>query len=115
MIVAIGCGASGTDSEATPSTQPSDVSPVPASIVIQPAAPTIAVGATVQLSAAVLSSAGSSAHVDQSVTWHSLSPSRMSVSSSGLVTGLSAGQGTINANSVQTPTVFAGVTVTITP
>jgi len=114
-LVAFGCGGSSNDSASITSNPPSSNTPIPVSIVIQPTSATIAVGGTVQLSATVLGSSGTSSKVDQAVTWHSLSPARMSVSASGLVTGLAAGQGTINASAASFPTVFSGATVTITP
>jgi hypothetical protein len=79
------------------------------SISVAPTTASIAVAATRQLTASALP-----AEAAQNVTWSSSAPSVATVSSSGLVTGISAGSATITATSVSdvTKTSTAAITVT---
>ena len=70
----------------------------------------VVAGRTVQLSATVTSSGGA---ISQSVTWLSENASRATVSSTGLVTGVSAGPVVIRATSVAVPTAQGTYTVTV--
>jgi uncharacterized protein YjdB len=65
------------------------------SVAVTPAAATVAVGGTVQLTAHVVAATGDT--VPAQVEWATLDPSRARVSSSGLVTGVAAGQALIVA------------------
>lgn len=65
------------------------------SVTVTPAAATVAVGGTVQLTAHVIAATGDT--VTAQVEWATLDPSRARVSASGLVTGVSAGQALIVA------------------
>lgn len=80
-----------------------------ASVSVAPATASIAVAVTRQLTASALP-----AEAAQNVTWTSSAPSVATVSSSGLVTGVSAGSATITATSVSdvTKTRTAAITVT---
>lgn len=80
-----------------------------ASVSVAPTTASIAVAATRQLTASALP-----AEAAQNVTWSSSAPSVATVSSSGLVTGVSAGSATITATSVSdvTKTSTAAITVT---
>lgn len=80
-----------------------------ASVSVAPSTASIAVAATRQLTASALP-----AEAAQNVTWTSSAPSVATVSSSGLVTGVSAGSATITATSVSdvTKTSTAAITVT---
>jgi uncharacterized protein YjdB len=76
-----------------------NVTPVPvASVTVSPAAATILVGATQQLSAATKDSAGNTL-TGRVVTWSSSNAAVASVNNSGLVTGNAAGSVTITATS----------------
>ncbi|WP_460143151.1 phage tail tube protein [Pseudomonas sp. S3_B08] len=79
------------------------------SVSVAPTTASIAVAATRQLTASALP-----AEAAQNVTWSSSAPSVATVSSSGLVTGVSAGSATITATSVSdvTKTSTAAITVT---
>ncbi|WP_434706921.1 Ig domain-containing protein [Pseudomonas sp. D4-18] len=79
------------------------------SVSVTPTSASIAVAATRQLTASALP-----AEAAQNVTWSSSAPSVATVSSSGLVTGVSAGSATITATSVSdvTKTGTAAITVT---
>jgi hypothetical protein len=80
-----------------------------ASVSVAPSTASIAVAATRQLTASALP-----AEAAQNVTWTSSAPSVATVSSSGLVTGVSDGSATITATSVSdvTKTSTAAITVT---
>lgn len=79
------------------------------SVSVAPTTASIAVAATRQLTASALP-----AEAAQNVTWSSAAPSVATVSSSGLVTGVSAGSATITATSASdvTKTSTAAITVT---
>ncbi|SNY42403.1 Bacterial surface proteins containing Ig-like domains [Pseudomonas sp. LAMO17WK12:I6] len=79
------------------------------SVSVAPTTASIAVAATRQLTASALP-----AEAAQNVTWTSSAPSVATVSSSGLVTGVTAGSATITATSVSdvTKTSTAAITVT---
>jgi hypothetical protein len=79
------------------------------SVSVAPTTASIAVAATRQLTASALP-----AEAAQNVTWSSSAPSVATVSSSGLVSGVSAGSATITATSVSdvTKTSTAAITVT---
>jgi len=75
------------------------VTPVPvASVAVAPAVMSMLVGATAQLAAVTLDSAGSVLS-GRPVTWGSSAPAVASVNSVGLVTGATAGSATITATS----------------
>ena len=75
------------------------VNPVPvASVAVAPASATIVVGATQQLTATPLDSAGNPL-TGRTVTWTSSDPTVAPVSGSGLVTGVAVGSVTITATS----------------
>lgn len=80
------------------------------SVTISPANPTVEVGQTTQLSATVDADAG----VAQSVTWESNAEGIATVSDSGLVTGVAAGEAEITATSTVDATKSDTVTVTVT-
>lgn len=71
----------------------------------------VVVGLGLQLSATVLPANAD----DKSVTWSSASPEVATVSSTGLVTGVSVGTSVITATSVAEDTVFGTLTVTVNP
>lgn len=73
------------------------VAPV-ATIAVSPSAPSIAINATVQLSA-TLKDASGNVLTGRTVTWTTAAASIATVSGSGLVTGVTAGQVTITATS----------------
>jgi uncharacterized protein YjdB len=95
------------------------VAPV-ATVTVAPANPSIAINGTVQLSA-TLKDAGGNVLTGRSVTWSTSASGTATVSGSGLVTGVAAGQATITATSegqagtstvtVQAPAPVATVTV----
>ena len=70
---------------------------------------TVAIGGTTQLTATV-----SPAGTAQGVTWSSSAEAVATVSSTGLVTGVSGGQAVIRATSIVDPSVSATRTVTVT-
>ncbi|MBD8493831.1 phage tail tube protein [Pseudomonas syringae] len=86
-------------------------SPAPAvtSVAVAPTTASIAVGATRQLTATV-----SPGGAPQSVTWTSSAPGVASVSTSGLVTGVSAGTATITATSTVDGTKTGTSAITVT-
>ena len=81
-----------------------------ASVDVTPASAIVAVGGTVQLTAA-LKDAGGEPLIGRTVTWSSNAPQFANVSSTGLVTGVAAGPATISATS-EGKTGTASVTVT---
>lgn len=72
--------------------------PPVASITVAPATPSIAISATVQLSA-TLRDAGGAVLTGRAVTWETSAQGIATVSASGLVTGVAAGSATITARS----------------
>lgn len=89
------------------------VNPRPAviSVSIAPAAPTVVVGQNVALTATVAVVGGAST----AVAWVSSNPSTVTVSASGTITGVAAGNASVSATSVADPTKSATVPVTVTP
>lgn len=88
------------------------VAPVPvATVVVTPAAPNVNVGQTVQLTATPYSSTGQ-AITGRPVTWTTNAATIATVSSSGLVTGVSAGNAVITAT-IEGKTGTANVTVQV--
>lgn len=85
--------------------------PVPvAGVTVTPSTVTVAEGDTVTLAASV-----QPAGVNQAVTWSSAQPAVATViTSTGVVTGISAGVATITATSVADPSRSASATVTVT-
>ncbi|MGO0684086.1 phage tail tube protein [Pseudomonas fulva] len=79
------------------------------SVAVTPGTASIAVGATRQLSASA-----TPAQAGQNVTWSSSAPSVATVSSSGLVTGVSAGSAVITATNVSDKTKTATSNITVT-
>ena len=85
--------------------------PVPVgSVSVTPTSATVQVGASVQLSAATLD-ANNNPLTGRLITWSSSNPAVSSVSSSGLVRGIAAGNATISALS-ETKTGTAAISVT---
>jgi uncharacterized protein YjdB len=85
-----------------------------ASVTVTPASPSIAAGATVQLTATVKAADGST--ITRPVTWSTSAPAVATVSTSGLVTGVAAGTATITATSDgQTGTATVTVTQSTPP
>ena len=82
------------------------------SVTVTPASPTVNVGATVQLSAAV---AGDDEPRPQTVTWTTSDAAIATVSATGLVTGVAPGSATIRATSTVDTSVYGTATVTVTP
>ena len=78
-------------------------------ISVAPTTASIAVAATRQLTASALP-----VEAAQNVTWSSATPGVATVSSSGLVTGVSAGSAVITATSVSDPAKTATSTITVT-
>jgi trimeric autotransporter adhesin len=94
------------------------VNPTVASITIDPSDPTVSVGLTQQMSAAGTDSNGNALTLTAgtsctgtTVCWSSATPSVATISTGGLVTGVSAGTSTITASS---GTATATTTATIT-
>ena len=92
-----------------------------ATVTVAPAAPSVQVGATVQLTA-TLKDVNGNVLTGRGVTWATSAPGVMSVSPSGLVTGLAVGSGSVTATSegkvgTTTVTVIAVpvATVTVSP
>lgn len=79
------------------------------SVAVAPTTASIVVAATRQLTASALP-----AEAAQNVTWSSSAPSVATVSSSGLVTGVSAGSATITATSVSDATKTSTAAITVT-
>ena len=94
----LGCGGSSTTQNSSPTNPPS---PPPSasltSISITPAITSLNVGATQQLTATGKYSDGSSKDLTSTVTWSSSSANLATVSSGGLVTGMTSGNVTITA------------------
>jgi uncharacterized protein YjdB len=84
-----------------------------ASVQVTPATASVVVGATVQLTATPLDSAGN-ALTGRTITWQSGDAGVASVSVSGLVTGVTAGSATITAAS-EGKNGFSSITVTPPP
>src|SRR5439155_506450 len=82
-----------------------------ATVTVSPAAASVSVGATVQLTA-TLKDASGNVLTGRSVTWTSSTPTLAPVSGTGLVTGLGAGTATITATSEEQSGTSA-VTVTL--
>ena len=79
------------------------------SVSVAPTTASIAVAATRQLTASALP-----VEAAQTVTWSSATPGVATVSSTGLVTGVSAGSAVITATNVSDPTKSATSTITVT-
>ncbi|MBY0490830.1 MAG: Ig-like domain-containing protein [Gemmatimonadaceae bacterium] len=84
--------------------------PVVRSVTVTPANPSLLIAATRQLAATLDVDAGTST----AVTWVSATPAVATVSSTGLVTAVSAGTSVIRATSAANPTVSGTTTVTVT-
>jgi len=80
------------------------------SILISPAAPTIALGQSQQLTAAGVFSDGSQQEMTKTVTWATAQPSVASIDQSGLASGKLAGSASLTATSGD---VTASVTLTV--
>jgi large repetitive protein len=83
----------------------------PQSIVVSPSGPTVVRGQTVQFSASVSFPDSTTVNPDTFVTWTSSSPA-VSISKTGLATGVLAGSSTISAT---LSGVFASTTLTVAP
>ena len=86
--------------------------PAVARVTVEAASTTIAVGGSVQLQAVVRDADGNPLD-DRTVTWASANMAIATVSASGMVTGVSAGEAPINA-SVDTVTGTLAITVSAT-
>ena len=101
-------------SEGKSGTSTITVNPVPVgSVTVTPAPASVAVGLTVQLTATVKDANGLIV-TDRPVTWTSANPAVATVSSTGLVTGVTVGTVTISAKA-ETKTGTSSVTVTPPP
>lgn len=80
----------------------------PTGVTVAPGTATIAVAGTQQLTATV-----APAGAPQGVTWTSASPSKATVSSSGLVTGVATGSSVITATSTADGTKLGTATITV--
>lgn len=80
----------------------------PTSVTVAPGTATIAVAGTQQLTATVLPSGA-----PQGVNWTSSAPSKATVSSTGLVTGVASGSATITATSKYDDTKLSTSTITV--
>lgn len=109
IITATSEGHSGTASvEVTAAPPP----PAPvASVEVSPSSVSIVVGATAQITATPKDANGN-ALIGRVVTWASTNPGVASVSASGLITGVAAGQASVTATSEG---ISGTVTVTVTP
>ncbi|MGA2021779.1 MAG: Ig-like domain-containing protein [Candidatus Sulfotelmatobacter sp.] len=72
--------------------------PVPVSLQIAPANPTVSAGAQLQFDATLFYSDGSSMNVTSTVSWTSSNPAVATVGSTGLAASLTPGSSTIEAN-----------------
>ncbi len=111
LAIAIGiaaCSGSPTSSTTTPPPPPPSV----ASVKVTPATSSVAVGATIQLSAAPLAADGT-ALSGQTITWSSANAAIATVSNSGVVTGVTTGGPvTISASAGG---VSGAASITVTP
>ncbi len=89
---------SASDGSATGSALLTVNAPVPVSLAIAPANPTVSAGAQLQFSATLFYSNGSSIDVTSAVTWSSSNPAVATISSAGLAVSLTGGATTIEAN-----------------
>lgn len=88
--------------------------PVFTSVRVTPASPSVAVGATVQLSATPLDQAGQAMGGAPVATWSSADPARATVNASGLVTGVAGGTVSVTSRITHgSVTREASVTVTV--
>lgn len=95
-LIVLACGGGGGGSSPAPQPPPAPAN-VLQSIGIAPAAPSLNIGGSVDLTATASYSDGSNGAIDNSAVWASSSPSVASVSAMGVVTGLTAGTTTISA------------------
>lgn len=116
VLLGVACGGGGSDGSPTGPPAPEAV----ASVTVNSLPATIAVGATVQLTATVTGASGN-ALSGRAISWSSSSPSVASISEAGLVTAFAAGTATITATSegksgsAATTTIVVVATVTLTP
>jgi len=87
----------------------SDPTPVVQSVSVTPPNMQLAVGQLQQFTAAVLPSS-----VQQSVTWSVAPASVATISATGVVTAISAGQATVTATTVAKPVMTSTAIVTVT-
>ncbi len=88
------------------------VAPALTAIAVTPASPSVAAGATQQMTATGTYSDGSTQNLTSQATWNSSSPAVATVSAAGLVTGVAAGSTTVTATSGG---IAGGTTVTVLP
>lgn len=109
--VAVGTATISATAEGIAGTSAITVTPVPvASVSVLPAATSLPVGATQQVTASVRDAAGA-ALTGRAVTWSSSASTVATVSATGIVTGVAAGSATITAT-VEGVTGTAAITVT---
>jgi hypothetical protein len=109
-IVLGGCGGGGDSAGmAAPASSGQPV----ASVSVSPSAPSLSAGTTLQLSATT-TDAANNVLTAPAITWSSSDQARATVSATGLVTGVAAGQATISATS-EGKVGAASVTVTTVP
>jgi hypothetical protein len=114
MVVAVGPGTVVVTarSVATPSVAGSATVNVQGrvrSVALAPAAPTLTVGATAQLTATIVADPG----VSQALGWSTSDPTVATVSVSGIVTGVGPGTAQISAAAEASPSVVGRATVTV--
>ncbi|HEY0019368.1 MAG TPA: Ig-like domain-containing protein [Longimicrobium sp.] len=98
LVAALGCNGSGTDPDPDPDPEPD---PVPTAMTVSPAGPTVADGATRQLTASVTDQRGAVMTTfpgGASIAWTSGDAAVASVDGSGLVTALRPGAAWIRAS-----------------
>jgi uncharacterized protein YjdB len=110
-ITATTAGKSGTASVAV--TSPPPPAPVVTTVTVTPPTASIAVGATVTLSATVKDAQGN-VMSGQTITWSTNSPAAATVNSNGVVSGVGAGSATITATCAG-KTGTSAITVTAPP
>ncbi|MHB1327562.1 MAG: Ig-like domain-containing protein [Gemmatimonadales bacterium] len=101
--------AGATDPVVPPPPPPPPPPPAVTGVTVTASAATVEVGSTLQATAAVAPSAAA-----QQVTWSTSNAGRATVSSSGLVTGVTPGTVTITATSVADPTRSGSLPLTVT-
>lgn len=101
FLVVLACGGGGDGGSAPPTV---------ATVTVSPASGTVVVGATLQLSASAVDRGGKP--LSRTLTWSSTTPNVATVSTSGLVTGISAGAATISATA---DGVAGSAQITVTP
>lgn len=108
IVAESACGGSGPSATTTPPASTKTL----ASILISPAAPTVALGRSQQLTATGTFTDSSKQDMTKTVTWASAEPSIATVSQSGLALGKAVGSAKLTAKS---GSVTAAITLTVGP